>query len=151
IHATRGDTTRELQYQATKNWLCSPNNNNGGWGSSTNRIISHEGQMCICWPDEMSPTYSAGFGGANSDWAIDWYAISFELAQRSCHENFTEATLGRAGREVALLCRKYEIPPVWLDHVDQSAAVPTGITGHENTDNGIKLGKTDPGCNLAEG
>ena len=151
MHATRGDVIQELQYTATKNWLLSPDNGNQKWGSSTNRVISHEGQMCTCWPDDMSPTYSAGFGDDNTDWAIDWYAISFELAQRSFDEEFAEPTLARAAKEVAQLCQKHNIPPVWLDHVDQSAAVPTGITGHENTDNGIKLGKTDPGVDLAKG
>lgn len=151
IHSTRGDVSQALQYTATKNWLLHPTNNGGGWGSSTNRIISHEGQMCVCWPDDMSPTYSAGFGHSSSDWAIDWYAISFELAQRSFSERFAEPTLVRTAREVALLCLKYDIPPVWLPHVNQAAGVPTGITGHENTDNGVKLGKTDPGTNLAAG
>lgn len=148
IHATRGDTTQDKQYQATKNWMLSAQNNSGGWGGSTNRIISHEGQQCIAWPDEMQPTWSAGYGTA-SVWAIDEYAISFELAQRTRTELFTEATLARAAHEVALLCAKHGIPPVWLDRVDQTGAVPTGITGHENTDNGRKLGKTDPGVGVS--
>jgi hypothetical protein len=151
IHATRGDTTQDRQYMATKNWLLSPNNNQGGWGGATNRIISHEGQMCVSWPDDMSPTYSAGFGFEGSHWSVDWYAISFELAQRNFTEDFAEATLARAAKEVALLCSKYSIPPVWLDRVNQAGAVPTGITGHENTDNGRRLGKTDPGSDLAAG
>jgi hypothetical protein len=151
IHSTRGDTTQELQYSATKNWLMSPGNNQGGWGGSTNRIISHEGQMCVCWSDDMSPTYSAGFGFEGSHWAIDWYAVSFELAQRTFSEEFAEPTLARTAREVALLCAKYSIPPVWLDHVDQTGAVPVGITGHETTDNGRRLGKTDPGSDLSAG
>jgi hypothetical protein len=151
IHSTRGPTTQDKQYGATKNWLLSVGNNQGGWGGSTNRIISHEGQMCVAWPDEMSPTYSAGFGFEGSAWAIDWFAISFELAQSSFDEDFAEPTLARAAKEVALLCQKYGIPPVWLDHVDQMAAVPTGITGHENTDNGRRLGKTDPGCDVTAG
>ena len=148
IHSTRGDTIIENQYAATMNWLQSPDNRDkatGGWGGSTNRLIGCEGEMCICWPDDMSPTYSAGFGFNNTDWAIDWYAISFELVQRRLDEDFREATLARAAREVAALCQKYNIPPVWLDRVDQSGPPPSGITGHENTDNGRKLGKSDPG------
>lgn len=148
LHATRGNTTQELQYQATKNWLLSPDNNSGGWGSSTNRIISHEGQQCIAWPDEMQPTWSAGYGGSGSVWAIDEYAISFELAQASLTQPYREATLDRAAQEVAALCLKYSIPPVWLDRVEQTGAVPTGITGHESTDNGRHYGKTDPGVGV---
>jgi hypothetical protein len=145
LHSTRGPTTQDRQYEATKNTLLSEGNNQGGWGSSTNRIISHEGQMCVCWPDDMSPTYSCGFGFNFSDWAVDWHAISFELAQSTLTEDFAAPTIDRAVKEVALLCRKYDIPPVWLDHVDQTGAVPRGITGHENTDNGRRYQKSDPG------
>lgn len=149
IHATRGNIEQARQYEATKNWFRFAGNNAGGWGGSSNRIISHEGQQCIVWPDEMQPTWSAGYGGAGSVWAIDEYAISFELAQRTREEPYAEATLARTAREVALLCLKYNIPPVWLERVDQTGAVPTGITGHENTDNGRHYGKTDPGVGVS--
>lgn len=148
LHATRGDTMQALQYQATKNWFMSQGNNQGGWGSSSNRIISHEGQQCIVWPDDMQPTWSAGYGGRDSTWAIDEYAISFEMAQTSRDQPYAEATLARAAREVALLCQRYDIPPVWLPNVKQTGAVPTGITGHENTGNGRLYGKTDPGVGV---
>lgn len=144
IHATRGPTTMELQYTATKNWLQSPSNNQGGWGASTNRIISHLGQQCIAVPDNRACTYGAGFGGSGS-WAVDWYAINFELAQPDDDTPFTKECLERTAREVAKLCQQYDISPVWLDSVSQSGPVPTGITGHDRTDNGRKLGKSDPG------
>lgn len=148
LHSTRGATTLELQYVATKNWLLSPNNNQGIWGSSCNRIISHEGQQCVAWPDNMQPTWSAGYGynGPPTDWAVDQHAISIELAQPYDHIPFTDACLERTALEVAKLCKQYDIPPVWFDTVDQTGDVPTGITSHDATDNGRRLGKTDVGA-----
>ena len=104
--------------------------------------------MCIAWPDEMQPTWSAGYGfnGPPTDWAIDAYAVSIEMAQPDDSTSFTEACLERTARAVARLCQAYSIPAVWLDAVDQTGEVPTGVTGHDRTDNGRRLGKTDPGA-----
>ena len=85
LHSTRGPTTIDLQYQATRNWMQSLGNvgdrDSEGkpiWGGSTNRIIGSYGQMCTAVPDDRSCTYGAGFGGAGS-YAVDWYAINIEL------------------------------------------------------------------------
>ena len=153
LHSTRGPTTQDLQYQATKNWMQSLGNvgersdsdSTPLWGSSTNRIIGSDGQMCTAVPDDRYCTYGAGFGDVGS-WAVDHYAINIELAQATNDQPFTDATLERCAQVCADLCRQYGIPPVWLDDVDQTAGpVPSGITSHELTDNGTRLRKTDVG------
>ena len=152
LHSTRGPTTEDLQYQATRNWMQSLGNvgdrDSEGkpiWGSSTNRIIGSAGQMCVAVPDDRYCTYGAGFGDPSS-WAVDFYAINIELAQATVDQPFTDATLERCAQVCADLCRQYSIPAIWLERVDQTGEVPSGITSHDLTDNGKKLGKTDVGA-----
>ena len=76
---------------------------------------------------------------------MDWYAINIELSQATNDSRFADATLKRAAQECAKLCRQYSIPAIWLERVDQTGEVPSGITSHDLTDNGRRLGKTDVG------
>ena len=144
IHSTRGNNTMELQYQATKNWQMSPTNigerdmqGNPLWGSMSSRIVSHEGQHCVTVPDDYYPTYSAGH--------MDPIAISFELAQPNNQTPYTEACLERATIETAKLCLKHHIPPVVLPYVSGDNHEAPGIARHDQSANGRKWGKTDPG------
>src|SRR3990167_1570812 len=86
VHATRGNTTLSLQKSASLNWVQSANNNNGGWGSSFSHVIGADGSEGTVLNDSQMPTYSAGYGGPTSTWAIDEYAISYELAQSQAME-----------------------------------------------------------------
>lgn len=144
IHATRGNNTMELQYQATKNWQISPNNrvveaDGSAWASMSDRIISHEGQLCRTLPEDRHPTWSAGH--------MDPWAISYELAQppESWGLPFTEACLDRAAREVAQDCVRYGIPAVVLPYVSGDNHEAPGIARHDRSANGTTWGKSDPG------
>jgi len=152
IHATRGNTTPEKQMGAALNWVQSPNNGSAakGWGSSFSFVIGADGSMGTVLDDSQTPTYSAGYGGVGSTYAIDEYGISFELAQSQAQEPFTDALYTRLAREVAPLCVKYNIPPVMVEIPRQTGTVPTGIVRHDKCENGIKLGKTDPGDQFDE-
>lgn len=152
IHATRGNTTPEKQKPASLNWVKSPNNGSAakGWGSSFSHVIGTDGSMGSVLDDDQVPTYSAGYGGAGSTYAIDEYAISYELAQSPAQEPFADATYRRAAKETALKCLKYGIPPVMIEIPRQVGDVPTGIVRHDRCENGIKLGKTDPGDQFDE-
>ncbi len=150
IHATRGNTTPEKQMQAALNWVQSASNNQGGWGSSFSYVIGTDGSMGTVLDDNQMPTYSAGYGGAGSTYAIDEYAISYECAQSQEQEPFTDALYARLAKEVAADCKRYGIPPVMIEIPRQTGEVPTGIVRHDRCENGIKLGKTDPGDQFNE-
>ncbi len=162
IHATRGNTTPEKQMGAALNWVQSPQNVgnrkedgapdylNPEWGSSFSYVIGTDGSMGTVLDDNQMPTYSAGYGGVGSTYAIDEYAISYECAQSQAQEPFTDALYDRLATEVAAKCLKYNIPPVMVSITNQRGEVPTGIVRHDRCENGIKLGKTDPGVQFNE-
>jgi hypothetical protein len=157
IHATRGNTTPEKQMGAALNWVMSANNvgdrdalGDPVWGSSFSHVIGTDGSMGTVLDDHQMPTYSAGYGGVGSTYAIDEYAISYECAQSQAQEPFTDALYDRLETEVALKCLKYNIPPVMVSIMVQRGEVPTGIVRHDRCENGIKLGKTDPGVQFNE-
>ena len=157
IHATRGNTTPEKQMGAALNWVQSPNNvggrdanGNPEWGSSFSYVIGTDGSMGTVLDDNQMPTYSAGYGGVGSTYAIDEYGISYECAQSQAQEPFTDALYARLAKEVAIKCLKYGIPPVMISVTNQRGEVPTGIVRHDRCENGIKLGKTDPGVQFNE-
>ena len=151
IHATRGNTTPEKQMGAALNWVRSSGNNQGGWGASFSYVIGTDGSMGTVRGDDQMPTYSAGYGGPGSEWAIDEYGISYELAQSAAQEPFTDACLRRAAKEVAAKCMQYGIPPTFIEVWNQSGSVPTGLVRHDKCQNGVVLGKTDPGAQFDEG
>lgn len=153
IHATRGTNTQAMQYTATKGWFNNTNNGSAaqGWGGCATHVISHEGQRCT-FMDEVreTPRYSAGYGSYSepNGWSADNWGISFELAQSAALEPFDPRTIERMAVEAARCCKTYGINPVHLGPIDQRGPAPTltGIVGHDELENGRKLGKTDPGA-----
>ena len=158
IHATRGNAPPASQKGAALNWVQSPANTNRDangnplyqWGSSFSHVIGTDGSMGTVLDDNQMPTFSAGFGGPNSTWAIDEYAKSYELAQSQALEPFDDRTYRRLAKEVAIDIQQYGIPPVFVEVFDQSGPVPTGLVRHDKTQNGVILGKTDPGNQFDE-
>lgn len=150
IHATRGNTTPAKQKGAALNWVRSPSNNQGGWGGSFSHVIGVDGSKGTVLDDNQMPTYSAGYGGAGSTYAIDEYAISYELAQSPAQEPFSDAIYTRLAKEVAVDCKRYDIPARMIEIPRQTGIVPAGIVRHDKCENGIKLGKTDPGDQFDE-
>lgn len=144
VHATRGATTQAMQYTATKNWFNNPSNP----GGCATVVISHEGQLCR-FMDELRqiPQWSAGYGGG-AGWACDHWGLSMELAQSDKQEPFDPRTIDRAALVAAEWCKKYAIAPTHLGNITQGGQAPpfTGIVGHDETENGRRLGKSDPGA-----
>ena len=79
IHATRGNTTPGAQMLAALSWVMSSRNAQGGWGASFSYVIGANGSMGTVLDDDQMPTYSAGFGGPGSTWAM---ARTVRLAAR---------------------------------------------------------------------
>jgi hypothetical protein len=152
IHATRGSTTPEAQYSATKNWLLSPNNISGRqpdgtpiWGSSCSYILGRDGKICKALEDNQMPTFSAGYGSSLSGWSIDEYGVSVEWCQSANQEEYTTIQYERGAVLYAYYSVKYNIDPTIITIPNQTGQVPTGFVRHDGCENGFKLGKTDPG------
>jgi hypothetical protein len=157
VHATRGANTQAAQYSATRNWFNSdanrgrnPDGSPADWGGSAHLVIGHDGRLCRFIDDAHTAHYSAGFGSkpAPLGWSADDWGLSMELAQSDKQEPFTHATLERAALQAAIWCQVFDIPAVHLGHIQQDAPGPGafGIVGHDELENGRKLGKTDPGA-----
>lgn len=152
VHATRGASAQSAQYGATKGWFNSTGNGSAaqGWGGCATIVISHEGQLCR-FMDELHevPRFSAGYGSFSepNGWCADYWGLSMELAQSASQEDFDPRTIERAALQTATWCKAYGIDPVHRQYFDQRGAQPafTGIVGHDELENGRKLGKTDPG------
>lgn len=145
IHATRGDNTPELQYRATINWMQSYSNNQGGWGGSCSYVIGRNwGECALVLEDWQMPTYSAGFGGSGT-YAIDEYGISIELAQSPAGEPYTDWQYHMSARICAQAHVDHGVPVQFIAVWNQSGPVPAGYVRHDRCQNGVKLGKSDPG------
>lgn len=153
IHATRGPVVQEAQGVATIDWFTRSAPTNGGlWAPTADVLIDHAGNVYEFRdiPNERG-NYSAGYGdvGPFYGWAADEKAISVELAQSDQLEPFTAATIEALITYVRQRTKDWnlDIPAKRLYYWDQlfSTQVPRGWIGHEDTANGQRLGKTDPG------
>lgn len=154
LHTTQGITTIDKQYSATVNWFRNggAQGEQGTWGPSCDIVIGHDGREA--WftlnGEDYHTTranYSAGYGASSATtYAADEFGIAIELAQTSNGETPTQATLDAAVKRCAELCKEFGISPTRIEYLSQSRteAIPSGIVGHEDTENGRRLGKWDP-------
>lgn len=154
IHSTRSGQRWGLdrEWQATVNWFESPNNrakdrdgNLLDYGACSSHVIGGDGERGVAWADDYRPTWSAGWGMIYG-WALDHYAVSYEVCQPTADVPFTDAQYRRLGFELARLHRAYGVALVTLPYLTQlEDPVPSGVTRHDNCANGRAYGKTDPG------
>lgn len=152
IHATRGHTSLNLQDDATLNWFRNAPDR-GGWGSTADVLISADDDIIWEFGDIMHErsAWSAGYGslGSRYEWGADEWAVSIELAQTASQEPFSEHVLDKLVWYVRQRSRDFglDIPAVHVAHWTQrrSDPVPAGWIGHDETANGRKSGKSDPG------
>lgn len=147
IHATRGATTPNLQYLATKNWARSVYNQqqNHAWGASFDFIVGNEpGEICQVGPLTKHASWSAGFGDSGT-WGADTKSIAIEVAQSDKLENFDPDAIENLIRLCVELVLFYNIPVRRISYLSQVGYSPGGFVGHEDTANGRKTGKSDPG------
>lgn len=152
IHATRGHTTLNLQDDATLNWFqYAPDR--GGWGSTADVLISADDDLIYEFGDIMREhsAWSAGYGslGPPYEYGADEWGISIELAQTHEAEPFTAHVIDKLVWYIRKRSGDFglDIPAYHLTEWSQrtSLPVPTGFIGHDETANGRKTGKSDPG------
>lgn len=133
IHATRsGQPNRKSlaghakEMTSTINWFLSPASR-----ASTNLIIS---------PVEIVRMVSDEDYGWHAVEHSDW-AYSIEMTQALTTDPFLDGhyeLLARTGRHYVSL----GVPPVYLPHYSNGME---GFTGHEDSEQGVRSGKSDPG------
>ncbi|MBM3139156.1 MAG: hypothetical protein FJZ92_02820 [Chloroflexi bacterium] len=158
IHPTRGHTTLDLQDQATLNFFSSAAARPPGtWCPTADALVSADEDRVWVFgePQGLRTEHSSvatGYGtwGADWEWAADEVGISIEVPQTAAQEEYADATLER----LAWLCRHLQatlgfvVPAVRVRGWSQlrSAPILSGYIGHEDTMNGMKSGKSDPGA-----
>jgi len=149
IHATRGDAPMDVQYQATVDWFTRAPNL-GGFGPTADVVIGANGERAevVGWRETHS-AFAAGYGGKGSvlQYAVDEVAIAIEVAQPATQEPYTAAAIAELVEFLRPIVSELQIPLVHVGYWDQDryADVPRGFLGHEDTANGTRLGKSDPG------
>lgn len=157
IHATRGNARPEAQYQATINWVTmkSVKRRLAGWNSMTDFVVGAQGKIAAIgdWQTTRS-NWSAGKGTLAwwRQYGADEHGIAIELAQTDKLEPMTEECLDSAADLCFALCTEFSIPVVHLPFITQlkNQSIPGGLVGHDETANGRKWGKSDPGWSDAE-
>lgn len=173
IHTTRGPGVPEdRQLAATVNWFadCDPfptGNDRGGWGGSADFVVGPDaaqgGRIRILefrnalggW-EATYGSWSAGYGsrGSAREYGAAEVGVAIEIAQQRPGDPIDPRSIDAT----AWLCREVilprvvalghpPIPATRITNWTQTRArpVPRGFIGHEDLENGRKLGKSDPG------
>ena len=153
LHSTRSGASDD-EYDdgpGTERWGMHPDNGSAaqGWGTFWDRLIWRDGTRLICTDvDREYASWTAGFGnvGPPTAWALGHYYVQIELSQSRPDQPFSDASIEELAKETGELSRRYDFPIVRIPFVTQQEnPKPRGITTHEGSANGVKLGKSDPG------
>ncbi len=165
-HSTRGQGAQGAQAGATINWFSDSRafprgSSHGSWGSSALAVIGvdpneplltrfHSGSVL-----DVRPTWAAGYGGLGPrlEYGADELGASIEYAQSASQEPYRPEQYVAGGTWCAWIRADQRargqdpVPLVRLGRWRQlrGQPIPRGFLGHEDTQNGVKLGKTDPG------
>ena len=144
IHSTRGGST-DPNYDdgpGTEAWGNSASNTGAFWDG----LIYRTGQQVKCtnWEQDEQPLWAAGWGEAGT-WSAQENYIHLEFAQSTINQLFSEEELESGAQWCAELARTYKFPVERIQFLSQTGAAPGGFCDHQNSANGKKLGKTDPG------
>lgn len=150
IHATRGGST-DPNYDdlvGTENWAMHPSNGSAaqGWGSYWDEVIGRRtGERVIStnWDTEYA-SWTAGFGGAGT-WAAGIPYIQIEVCQSHPSQPYTDVQIDSLAQSVAGKSKRYGFPITRIPFLAQTGTPPPGICTHEDSANGLRTGKSDPG------
>lgn len=153
IHSTRsGAAGLYDDGPGTENWGASSANRakdrNGNpldYGSFWERLIFRDGTRILCTnPDIEYASWTAGYGDSGT-WAAGMYYIQYEVSQSRIDQPFSAESIDSLAQAVAADSIKYGFPLTRIPFLTQTGTRPKGICTHEDSANGRKLGKTDPG------
>lgn len=149
IHATRSGVSIGDDGPRTVRWMKNLKNGSAakGWGSSCDEVIHEDGKRTLITPDyrTMAPTYGAGYGDVGT-WSAGWYYYQFEVAQGSPSDAYTDAQIASLAERTLELAALHEFDSTKrILFLNQTGNPPEGICTHEDSANGVKLGKSDPG------
>jgi len=151
-HATRGPESGD-QYLGTINWFVSETNVVNGSGPCADMLVGgkrpFDGKITVFtdYATERA-NWSAGYGASHVDtYGADEWGISIEVAQSAALEAYTPAQVEAIAQIMVALKAEFGIPFRRISYLDQrrDRAIPMGHVGHEDTANGRKTGKSDPG------
>jgi hypothetical protein len=142
IHATRSGHSEGDDGPGTENWASNPSNTGAFWDA----LIYEDGQQVKCtnWEQDEQPLWAAGYGNSGTWSAQDNY-IHIEFAQGTIDDEFTAAQLESGAQWIAEMARVHAFPVQRIAFLAQTGERPYGLADHENSANGRKLGKSDPG------
>jgi len=149
IHATRAGQPGDYDDgPGTERWGNNPNNGSAdqGWGTYWDELIfGSTGTQVIStdWDHEYA-AWCAGYGNRGT-WAAGIRYIQLEVSQSRIDQPFTAKVIDSAAQSVAKKARKYHFPIVRIPFLTQTGIPPRGICTHEDSANGRKLSKSDPG------
>lgn len=142
-HATRSGQAQfspETEYGATLNWFKSPNNRiehpQGAYSGMSNYVIGG-GRICQAVPDDLVPAFSAG--------VHDYHALSVEMAQPLSDIPYDPRDIALARQFAQEKSTEYGFSLGRLTYVDGLNSQWPGEVGHEDTKQGRRSGKSDPG------
>ena len=148
LHSTRSGVADGDDGPRTEGWWSNPRNivqDTPPWGSYADALVFEDGTQVICTGEDTEyAAWTAGYGGADT-WAAGHYYYQIEIAQGQTSEPFTPAAIDSLAQLVADKARKFSFPIVRIPFLAQTGEPPRGICTHEDSANGRKTGKTDPG------
>ena len=151
LHCTRSGVSHGDDGLRTEQWAANHSNVQGvdswnRWGSFQDVIICEDGTRILCtqW-DSESPTYGAGYG-SDGTWNASEHYLQVEIAQGKTDAPFYEAQIESVAEFCADMGERYGFDPLHrIPFLDQTGVPPQGICTHEDSANGRKYGKSDPG------
>jgi N-acetylmuramoyl-L-alanine amidase len=143
LHSTRsGRCGNPAEAEGTENWLNNPNNPGGAWDG----LIGYDGEQVKCshWERDEQPLWAGGFGGPGT-WSAQANYLHIEICQPCITDPYTDAQVESVAQWTAELARVHGFDIVRIPYLEQVGEPPQGVTSHDSSANGRRLGKSDPG------
>lgn len=151
LHATRSGRTHtrlgrlwtmEDERKSTTNWFKSSNNRVAGapHEAAMASVLIGNGTLTQVMPDDIEPHHSLGHA--------DRSGLSIEICQPRDNVPFLPEDLELAAQYCAEKSTLYDIPVVVLPFLSADNHEAPGYVRHDRSNNGRRLGKSDPGSNF---
>lgn len=150
IHATRSGAAAAEHDDGpgTENWALHPDNGSAAQGSGAfwdELIWRRDGTRILSTDYEREfPTWCAGMGDAGT-WAASDHYYQVEVSQSRITQSYSAVSIDSLAQSVAEKALKHDFPIVRIPFLTQRGTPPRGICTHEDSANGRRLGKSDPG------